>query len=117
MPFKLKWTDEASEQYAKLKSAADTARKKLAKDRRSKSSKVEGLFKPVAKAIQKLKDSPRQSGLNSHPYSDLEHPFDSQEKVWESYAQNDTPGAYRVFWGYGPGRGWLTIISITSHPD
>ena len=116
MPFNLKWTEEASEQYAKLKEAADKTRKNRSQGRRAKSSKAEGLFKQVAKAIQKLKANPRQSGLNSHPYSDLAHPFDPQEKVWESFAQNDTPGAYRIFWGYGPGRGWLTIIAITPHP-
>ena len=117
MPFKLKWTEEASEQYAKLKSDAETVKKNCAAVKRSKSSKQEGLFKKqVCKAIGKLRENPRDPGLNSHPYSDLDHPFDPSEKVWESYVQNDTPAAYRIFWGYGPWRGHITIISITSHP-
>jgi hypothetical protein len=114
--FKLKWTEVAAEQYAARRSAAEAAKKSRAKDRKSKSSKQEGLFKQVAGAVQKLTENPRHPGLNSHPYSDLEHPTDPQEKVWESYAQNDTPGAYRIFWSYGPKRGWLTIIAITPHP-
>jgi hypothetical protein len=116
MPFQLKWTDEADEKYKKFKSDAETARKNRSKDRKTKSSKQEGLFKQIANAIKKLRDNPHHPGLNSHPYSELEHPFDPGEKVWESYAQNDTPGAYRIFWGYGPGRGILTIIAITPHP-
>jgi hypothetical protein len=44
------------------------------------------------------------------------HPFDRQGKVFEAYAQNQTPSAYRVFWCYGLGKGELTIIAITRHP-
>jgi hypothetical protein len=43
--------------------------------------------------------------------------------VFEAYAQNQTPGAYRVFFMYGPDRvegkkrtAVLTIIAITPHP-
>lgn len=38
------------------------------------------------------------------------------EEVFESYAQNNTPGAYRIFWYYGPKRKMITILAITSHP-
>ena len=31
-------------------------------------------------------------------------------------AKNKTPGAYRVFWCYGPNTGEITIIAITPHP-
>jgi hypothetical protein len=34
----------------------------------------------------------------------------------ESYAQNPTPGAWRVLWHYGPDPGVLTILMITEHP-
>jgi hypothetical protein len=36
--------------------------------------------------------------------------------VFESYVQNRTPGAYRVFWCYGPEQGQITIVAITPHP-
>jgi hypothetical protein len=45
------------------------------------------------------------------------------ERVWEAYAQDETPGAYRVFFHYGPDGGLggkrvpvLTIVSVTAHP-
>ena len=38
------------------------------------------------------------------------------EQVFESYAEQDTPAAYRVFWHYGPGKGRITVVAITSHP-
>jgi len=37
-------------------------------------------------------------------------------KAFESYAEQNTPAAYRVFWHYGPEKGQVTIIAITSHP-
>jgi hypothetical protein len=57
---------------------------------------------------------PRYPGLNSHPYSSLQGP--NGEDVWESYAENKTPAAFRVFWYYGPGRGVITVVAITPHP-
>lgn len=38
------------------------------------------------------------------------------EDVFESYAQNNTPGAYRIFWHYGPKKKMITILAITPHP-
>lgn len=46
----------------------------------------------------------------------MPNPYDSKQKVFEAYAQNQTPGVYRVFWCYGPAREELTIITITPHP-
>lgn len=37
-------------------------------------------------------------------------------KVPEASIQNKTPGAYRLFWCYGPDRDRITIIAITTHP-
>jgi hypothetical protein len=54
--------------------------------------------------------------LQTHPYSSIANPYDPKQKVFEAYAQNQTPGAYRVFWCCGPGNGELTIIAITPHP-
>ena len=116
MPFQLKWTPEAQEKYAALKQAADDAKENRARKGKAKKSKQEGLFKQVAKTISLLKQNPRHPGLHCHQYSQLPHPYDPREKVWEAYAQNKTPGAYRVFWAYGPGRDYLTIITITPHP-
>jgi hypothetical protein len=38
------------------------------------------------------------------------------EEVFESYAEQATPAAYRIFWCYGPKKGQITIIAITRHP-
>ena len=38
-------------------------------------------------------------------------------KVWESYLENNTPAAGRLFWVYGPGRKDITIIGLEPHPN
>jgi hypothetical protein len=40
----------------------------------------------------------------------------NNEDVFEAYAQNKTPSAYRLFWHYGPNKGTIPIIAITPHP-
>ena len=42
--------------------------------------------------------------------------YDPDTKVFEAYVQNRTPGAYRIFWCYGPKQGENTIIAITPNP-
>ena len=114
--FKLRWTEEADEIYQNLKSTAALRKKKREERKIKKSSKEEGLFKQVAKTIKYLKENPRHPSLNTHEYSAIPNPFDEDEKVFEAYAQNKTPGAYRVFWCYGPNKKEITIITITPHP-
>ena len=41
------------------------------------------------------------------------------EEIFEAYAQNRTPSAYRIFWHYGPHQGdekIVTVIAILPHP-
>jgi len=54
--------------------------------------------------------------LNTHLYSGYQNPFHPAEPVFEAYAENRTPGAYRIFWCYGPEQAELTVIAITPHP-
>ena len=56
----------------------------------------------------------RHPSLNTHKYDSLSGP--EGEEIFEAYVENKTPGAYRVFWYYGPGQGVLTILAITPHP-
>jgi len=79
-------------------------------------SRQYGLYKQIHKTLQLLQTNPRHPGLNTHAYSSLENPFNPKEKVFEAYAQNNTPGAYRVFWCFGPQKQQITIIAITPHP-
>ncbi|MSQ48358.1 MAG: hypothetical protein EXR78_08265 [Deltaproteobacteria bacterium] len=66
--------------------------------------------------MSKLEQNPRHPGLNTHEYDGIPNPYDNNQKVFEAYAQNKTPGAYRIFWCYGPGKQQITILAITPHP-
>ncbi len=114
--FRAKWTPRAGAEYEQLQQKAQRALGSRRRKGKRKSSRQEGLFKQVHKAIQLLLNDPRHPSLNTHAYDSLTSPFDANAKVFEAYAQNDTPGAYRVFWCYGPGRSEITIVAITPHP-
>ena len=75
---------------------------------------LEKRAKAVRGCIAKLEANPRHPGLNTHKYDDLSG--EVGEVVFEAYAENNTPGAYRIFWSYGPGKDVITIIAITPHP-
>ncbi len=70
--------------------------------------------KAVQKALAYLQSNPRHPGLNTHKFTAKRGP--SGEDIFEAYAENNTPGAYRLFWFYGPGKGVITIVAITAHP-
>lgn len=114
--FTLKWIDEAVGIYNESKDAAEEARSARKEKDRKKSSKQEGLFKQVHKTLDLLRTNPKHPGLQTHEYTSIENPYDPNQKVFEVYAQNKTPGAFRVFWCYGPGKKEITIIAITPHP-
>jgi len=79
-----------------------------------KSPDLAARLKAVTKCLGYLQTNPRHPGLNTHKYSDMTGP--RGEIVFEAYAQNRTPGAYRVFWCYGPDASEITILAITPHP-
>ncbi len=114
--FQLHWTPEAAAKYADLQARAKASLQARGQSRKTKATKDEGLFKQVYKCLTHLRDNPRHPGLQTHPFHSLAHPYDSAGKVFEAYAQNRTPGAYRVFWCYGPGKQQITILAITPHP-
>jgi len=114
--FRLQWSARATAEYAELKAKAQAGHDARRRRSKTKSSAHEGLFKQVHKAVTLLAENPKHPGLQTHEFHALAHPTDPQGKVWEAYVQNRTPGAYRVFWCYGPERGELTIIAITPHP-
>ena len=96
--FEILATDEARDQLNILK-----ADKGLAKR-----------YKAVKKALQLLSQNPRHPGLQTHEFTSLKGP--SGEKVFEAYAEQATPAAYRIFWYYGPEGNQITIVAITPHP-
>ena len=75
----------------------------------------EKLRRRMGKAMAFLSDNPRHPGLHSHEISSLTARY--AQKVWESYLENDTPKAGRIFWCYGPGKGDITIVGLEPHPE
>jgi hypothetical protein len=71
-------------------------------------------LKAVRKALGLLETNPRHPGLNTHKFSSLKGP--GGEEVFEAYAENMTPAAWRIFWYYGPEMKQITILAITPHP-
>jgi hypothetical protein len=105
MQRRLLFTDEAARQLSAL--AANPAKR--------------GLYRQVLKTLGLLETNLRHPGLYTHEFQSLAG-FQG-ERVWEAYAQNRTPGAFRVFFHYGPDEiagdkriPVLTIIAITPHP-
>ncbi len=110
------WTPEAKAAYDELKATAEASLASRQKRGKAKSSRDEGLFKQVYETVMLLASNPKHPGLQTHAYHSLWHPYDPKQKVFEAYAQNQTPSAYRVFWCYGPGKQQITLIAVAPHP-
>ena len=84
-------------------------------------SSKKGIHRQVLKTLGLLELNTRHPGLHTHEYQSLTGA--NGGRIWEAYVQNETPGAFRVFFHYGPDEGAgarriavLTIVSITPHP-
>ena len=115
MAFTVQWTAAAAAEYERLRIDAEASVQARKRGSKIKAAKCEGLFKQVHGCIQKLLADPRHPGLRSHKFSSLEHPYDPKQPVFEAYIQNRTPGAYRLFWCYGPATDEITLIAIMPH--
>lgn len=71
-------------------------------------------LKKVRKTLGLIQRDPRYPGLNSHKYVSLHGA--QGEDVYDSYVENQTPSAWRIFWHYGPGSHTITILVIGPHP-
>lgn len=98
MPFELLFTEEASMNFDNLE----------------KSASHQKHFKAVRKALGYLEINPRHPSLNTHKFHSIRG--NNGEEIFEAYAENNTPGAYRIFWHYGPEKMQITIITIIPHP-
>lgn len=96
--FKLLFTTQASQDF----------------DHLAKEQSLHKRFKAVRKALGYLESNPKHPSLNTHKYSSLQGPHG--EEIFEAYAENNTPAAYRIFWYYGPNKKQITILAITPHP-
>lgn len=73
------------------------------------------LAKKFAKAVKHLSANPFHPGLQSHEIDDLTDKF--SQKVYESYLENNTPSAGRLFWVYGPNRRQISVVGLEPHPE
>jgi hypothetical protein len=98
MIFELLFTEQADEDLAELE--AHPAKR--------------AVLKAVQKTLGLMETNLRHPSLHTHEFTTLKGP--EGEKIFEAYAQNKTPGAYRIFWYYGPGKKRITIVAIVPHP-
>ena len=70
--------------------------------------------KAVKKTLALMQHNLRHQSFNTHEFTSLKGPHG--EKVFEAYAQHNTPGAYRILWYYGPRKNQISVAAITAHP-
>lgn len=99
MHHELTYSDQAKQQIYDLQN--DPSKKRILKD--------------VVKALRFMQVNLRHPSLNTHEYHNLFGP--NGEKIFEAYAQQATPRAYRIFWYYGPAKNEISIVAILPHPD
>jgi len=93
------YTEEAVEKYVAL----------------AENKAYKAQFKAVRKSLVLLKKNPKHPGLATHKFSSFEGPHG--EDVFEAYAQNKTPGAYRIFFYYPKNqKETIAILTILKHP-
>ena len=71
-------------------------------------------YRKVQKILGLMETNLRHPSLKSHKYESLWGP--NREEIFEAYVENKTPGAWRIFWYYGPGKNVITIFTIAPHP-
>ena len=79
------------------------------------SKKDEDLYNKWGNALKKLSSNPMYPSLKSHEITELSSRYGM--KVWQSYLENKTSGARRMYWVYGPGQQEITIIGLEPHPE
>jgi hypothetical protein len=84
LSFLLKFTPEAEKQYKALEQSKNLKKR----------------FTAVKKALKRLAEDPTYPSLQTHKYDSLVGP--GKSPVFEAYAENNTSGAYRIFWCYYP---------------
>ena len=75
----------------------------------------EKFFKKLVKTLGYLSENPRHNSLASHEIADLTRKYGF--KIFQSYLENNTPAAGRIFWAYGPGKQDITVLAIEPYPE
>lgn len=92
-------------------------------DRIENDPSLKGVLKQVGKTLGYLETNLRAKSLQTHESESLTTRYG--KKVFEAYVQQRTPGAYRIFWHYGPDEidksgervAIIIIVTITPHPE
>lgn len=92
------WTD-----LSRKKAAGIISKKELA------------LYNKWGKAMRLLSQDPSYPSLHTHDIEPLTKRYGI--KVWQSYLENNTSRAMRMYWVYGPDRQDITIIGLEPHPE
>lgn len=77
--------------------------------------KDELVFKKWGSALKKSSEDPFYPALHTHEIPQLTKRY--KIKVWQSYLENKTSGAMRMYWVYGPDKKDITIIGLEPHPE
>jgi hypothetical protein len=75
----------------------------------------EKFFKKLVKCLSYLSENPRHNSLASHEIDDLTRKYGF--KIFQSYLENNTPSAGRIFWAYGPNQQDITVLAVEPHPE
>ena len=84
---------------------------------------LKSVLKQVRKTLGYLETNLEANSLQTHPHYALTKRYGV--KIFESYVQQKTPGAYRTFWHYGPDQinekgvriPIITVLDIGPHPN
>ena len=79
------------------------------------SKKDEELYMKWGSALKKLSVDPMYPSLHTHEIEPLSRRYGM--KVWQSYLENKTSKARRMYWVYGPDQKDITIIGLEPHPE
>ena len=79
------------------------------------SKRDEELYMKWGSALKKLSVDPMYPSLHTHEIEPLSRRYGM--KVWQSYLENKTSKARRMYWVYGPDQKDITIIGLEPHPE
>lgn len=79
------------------------------------SKKGLSLYNKWGKAMRLLSQDPSYPSLHTHDIEPLTKRYGV--KVWQSYLENNTSRAMRMYWVYGQDLQDITIIGLEPHPE
>lgn len=96
-----------------MKEVWDTLKKGHKAGKLSKGDEI--LFSKWGKAMKMLSKNPFYPSLKTHEIEPLSKRYGM--KVFQSYLENKTSGARRMYWVYGPEQTDITVVGLEPHPE